>query len=131
MRFSPFWIVVHTRPRLFGGGVPLAMALAFLLMWGCISGARSQGAERDVQWYLENPRALDGATRACRSNPGRLERSADCRNAQAARLQAARGVLADLIGRAEADWAAAQPRAVPPPPQRAPRQRRTTVERRT
>lgn len=59
---------------------------AFAALLLSVSGAIAQQT-RTVQWYVNHPAALDAVSAACKNDPGHGRHSADCWNADEARIQ--------------------------------------------
>ncbi|SDE31026.1 EexN family lipoprotein [Belnapia rosea] len=66
----------------------------FLLLAASVASAAAGEEVRGVEWYRQHPTERAAVTRRCVDNPGQLERTADCINAERASLAAKADAMA-------------------------------------
>ena len=69
------------------------LGLCLILVGNAASAASAQEV-RGVEWYRQHPSERAAVTRRCVDNPGQLERTADCVNAERASLAAKADAMA-------------------------------------
>lgn len=71
------------------------LGLCLVLASNAVSAASAQEV-RGVEWYRQHPAERSAVTRRCVDNPGQLERTPDCINAERASLAAKADAMAGI-----------------------------------
>ena len=66
----------------------------FLLLAASVASAAAGEEVRGVEWYRQHPAERAAVTRRCMDNPGQLDRTPDCVNAEKASLAAKADAMA-------------------------------------